>query len=184
MVNEIVQLLLRYGALEYGDFVLASGEKSSYYLDIKKVVTRPEALQGIAALISRMYDFEVVAGVAVGGIPLAVAVSLMSGKPFAIVRSQGKGHGKPGMVIGEVGGRRVLLVEDVTTSGSSVLQGIRALREAGGVVDTAVVVVDREAGAEESLAREGVRLEALAKASEMLGAGKETAIVNRHGSDT
>jgi len=97
--------------------------KSSYYLDIKKVVTRPEALQGIAAVISRMYDFEVVAGVAVGGVPLAVAVSLTSGKPFAIVRSQEKGHGKPGMVIGDVRGRRVLLVEDVTTSGGSAASG-------------------------------------------------------------
>jgi len=72
-----------------------------------------------------------------------------------------------------VEGRRVLLVEDVTTSGSSALQGIRALREAGGVVDTAVAVVDREAGAKEGLAREGVRLEALAKASEILRAGME-----------
>jgi len=55
MVNEIVQLLNRYGALEFGDFVLASGEKSTYYLDIKKVVTRPEALERIAALISRTH---------------------------------------------------------------------------------------------------------------------------------
>jgi orotate phosphoribosyltransferase len=173
MVNEIVQLLNRYGALEFGDFVLASGEKSTYYLDIKKVVTRPEALERIAALISRTHDFEVVAGVAVGGVPLAVAVSLASGKPFAIVRNQEKGHGKHGMIIGDVERKRVLLVEDVTTSGSSALMGIRALREAGGIVDCVVTVVDREAGAERNLEREGVRLEALAKASEILGAGKE-----------
>ncbi|MDI6898682.1 MAG: orotate phosphoribosyltransferase [Methanolinea sp.] len=173
MVNEIVQLLLRYGALEFGEFVLASGEKSSYYLDIKKVVTRPEALQLIAALIARRFEFDTVAGVAVGGVPLAVAVSLESKKPFAIVRSLEKGHGKSGRVIGDVSGRRVLLVEDVTTSGGSAIQGIRALREAGGIIDTAVVVVDREAGAVESLGREGVRLEALAKASEILNAGRE-----------
>ncbi len=173
MVNEIVQLLLSYKALEFGDFTLASGEKSSYYLDIKRVVTEPEALRRIAAVISRRYNFDVVAGVAVGGVPLAVAVSLTSKKPFAIVRSEEKGHGKSGRIIGNVEGRRVLLVEDVTTSGSSALQGIRALREAGGVVDTAVAVVDREAGAKEGLAREGVRLEALAKASEILRAGME-----------
>jgi len=173
MVNEIVQLLLEYGALEFGDFTLASGERSSFYIDIKKVVTRPEALQKIASLISRRFDFEVVAGVAVGGIPLAVAVSLAASKPCAIVRSQEKGHGKSGRVIGDVRGRRVLLVEDVTTSGGSALNGVSALREAGGVVDTAVCVVDRESGAAASLAREGVRLEALAKVSEILRAEGE-----------
>jgi len=77
------------------------------------------------------------------------------------------------MIIGDVERKRVLLVEDVTTSGSSALMGIRALREAGGIVDCVVTVVDREAGAERNLEREGVRLEALAKASEILGAGKE-----------
>jgi len=95
MVNEIVQLLLSYKALEFGDFTLASGEKSSYYLDIKRVVTEPEALRRIAAVISRRYNFDVVAGVAVGGVPLAVAVSLTSKKPFAIVRSEEKGTGSP-----------------------------------------------------------------------------------------
>ncbi|MCQ8893815.1 MAG: orotate phosphoribosyltransferase [Methanolinea sp.] len=169
MVTEIVQILRECGAVEYGDFVLASGERSTYYLDIKKVITHPHALQRIAALIAKRYDFDVVAGVAVGGVPLAVAVSLESRKPFAIIRSQEKEHGKAGKIIGDVERKRVLLVEDVTTSGGSVLRGTNALREAGAHVDTVVVVVDREAGAGENLARQGIKLEPLARASDILG---------------
>ncbi|MEM2124340.1 MAG: orotate phosphoribosyltransferase [Methanolinea sp.] len=173
MVHEVVELPKEHGALEFGDFVLSSGERSPYYLDVKKVVTNPVALQRIGAIIAGAHEFDVVAGVAVGGIPLAVAVALAKQRPFAIVRKEEKGHGKAGRIIGDVGGRRVLLVEDVTTSGGSALDGVRALRAAGGTVELAVTGVDREAGAAARLAKEGVRLEALARASEILRAVEE-----------
>lgn len=173
MVKEIVELLKKHGALEFGEFVLSSGEKSRYYLDVKKVVTDPAALRRIGEIIAGAYEFDVVAGVAVGGIPLAVAVSLEKQRPFVIVRKEEKGHGKAGRIIGDVEGRRVLLVEDVTTSGGSALEAVRALRAAGGIVDLAVTVVDREAGAAARLEKEGVRLDALARASEILTAAEE-----------
>jgi len=110
----------------------------------------------------------VVAGVAVGGIPLAVAASLASGKPYAIIRKEEKGHGQAGRVIGQVEGRRTLLVEDVTTSGGSVLFGIRTLREAGALVDTVVTVVDREQGAGAALAKERVTLVPMARARDLV----------------
>lgn len=170
MVTRIVRLLDEHGAVEYGDFLLASGARSTYYLDIKKVMTQPDALREIGAAIAARYAFEVVAGVAVGGVPLAVSVSLASGKPFAIVRSQEKGHGKSGRIIGHVQGRRVLLVEDVTTSGGSALSGVQALRDAGAYIDTVVTVVDREAGAASLLEKSGVTFDALVKASELVKA--------------
>lgn len=173
MVNRIAHLMEEYGALELGDFVLASGARSSYYLDIKKVVTQPAALKEIAGAIARDYAFEVVAGVAVGGVPLAVAVSLESMKPFAIVRSQEKHHGKAGRIIGDVRGKHVLLVEDVTTSGGSALFGICALRDAGATVNRVVTVVDRESGATALLHENGVALDALVRASDVIGRREE-----------
>jgi orotate phosphoribosyltransferase len=168
MVNNIAKALIRHGAVEYGHFVLASGATSSYYLDIKSAITDPGLLKMIGDEIAARYPAEMVAGVAVGGIPLAVAVALAGNKPYAIVRSAEKDHGKSGRVIGKVKGKNVLLVEDVTTSGGSVLYGLRALRDAGATVESVVTVVDREQGAGEVLAREGVTLYPLVKASEII----------------
>lgn len=168
MVEKIAELLIEHGAVLTGDFVLASGAKSSYYLDVKTAITSPVVLAAIGKEISRMERFEVVAGVAVGGVPLAVAVSLASGKPYAIIRDKEKSHGRGGRVIGTVAGKDVLLVEDVTTSGGSVLSGIDALRDEGATVGTVVTVVDRLAGAEKALAGANVRLKALVTGDELL----------------
>ena len=168
MVNRIARLLLESGAIEYGDFLLASGARSSYYIDIKAATTNPAILAEIGKAIVEGREFEVVAGVAVGGVPIAVAVSLASGRPYAIVRKEAKDHGKSGRIIGEVNGKDVLLVEDVTTSGGSAIYGIEALRAAGAHVDRVVTVVDREAGAREALAEKGVSLQALVRVSDLL----------------
>lgn len=168
MVNPIATLLLESGAIEFGDFLLASGARSSYYIDIKAATTNPVVLAAIGKAISGGWDFDMVAGVAVGAVPIAVAVSLASGRPYAIIRKEEKGHGKSGTIIGDVNSRDVLLVEDVTTSGGSALYGIEALRAAGAHVDQVVTVVDREVGAGETLAKKGASLSALVRVSELL----------------
>jgi orotate phosphoribosyltransferase len=168
MVTDIAGLLRAAGAVEYGSFVLASGEKSSWYLDIKTAVTDPVILGTIAREIAHISDFDVVAGVAVGGVPVAVATSLASGKPYAIIRSTDKSHGKSEKVIGRVEGRSVLLVEDVTTSGGSALMGVEILRSHDATIDTVVTVVDRQAGAARMLEVAGVRLVALATAEQIV----------------
>ncbi|MDD1705630.1 MAG: orotate phosphoribosyltransferase, partial [Methanoregulaceae archaeon] len=129
----------------------------------------PFVLKAVGEEIAGMVTFDVVAGVAVGGVPIAVATSLASKKPYAIIRAGEKSHGKAGRIIGKVTGMRVLLVEDVTTSGGSVIRGIQALRAEGALVDTVVTVVDREAGAPDALLKLGVRLAALSRASEIVG---------------
>ncbi|ABN56934.1 MULTISPECIES: orotate phosphoribosyltransferase [Methanoculleus] len=168
MVNPIATLLLECGAIEFGEFVLASGARSSYYIDIKAATTNPAVLTEIGKTIAEGREFEMVAGVAVGAVPIAVAVSLASGRPYAVVRKEGKDHGKAGTIIGDVLGKNVLLVEDVTTSGGSALYGLEALRAAGAHVDQVVTVVDREAGAREALAEKGASLLALVRVSELL----------------
>jgi orotate phosphoribosyltransferase len=169
MVKLLASLLAVHGAVRRGDFLLASGIRSSVYVDIKSALTDPGVLSAVALEIAGRCSFETVAGVAVGGIPVAVAVSLAAGKPYAVVRSEEKGHGTGGKIIGEVAGLSTLLVEDVTTSGGSVLSAVRILREAGAKVDTVVTIVDREEGAAGSLAAEGVNLIPLVTLKELLG---------------
>ncbi|MFA5348159.1 MAG: orotate phosphoribosyltransferase [Methanoregula sp.] len=168
MVNILADLLIRHKAIEFGKFTLASGKTSPYYIDVKSAATNPDLLSAIASSIAQTYTFEAVAGVAVGGIPLAVATALMTKKPYAIIRAQEKSHGKKDVIIGDVKDRDVLLVEDVTTSGGSALYGICALRAAGARADRVVTVVDREQGAGEMLRQQGVRLLPLVKVSEIL----------------
>ena len=99
----------------------------------------------IAKEVAAKYDFDVVAGVAVGGVPLATAVSLAAKKPCAIIRAQAKDHGKSQMVIGTVKDKRVLLIEDVTTSGGSSKYGVDELKKEGAIVESVVTVVGRSA---------------------------------------
>ena len=169
MVKLLASLLAVHGAVRRGDFLLASGIRSSVYVDIKSALTDPGVLSALSLEIVGRCSFEVVAGVAVGGIPIAVAVSLAAGKPYAIVRREEKGHGTGGRIIGEVAGLSTLLVEDVTTTGGSVLSAVRLLREAGAKVDTVITIVDREEGAAGSLAAEGVNLIHLVTLKELLG---------------
>lgn len=173
MVGRIGEMLLASGAVQFGDFTLASGEKSAYYVDIKSAVTDPGLLHAIGEEICRRFSFDVVAGVAVGGIPIAVAASLACMKPYAIVRKEEKTHGKSGLVIGSVRDRSVLLVEDVTTSGGSALFGIEALEYVGARVETVVAVVDREQGAAEHLRKHGIGLASLVSAKELLEARED-----------
>jgi orotate phosphoribosyltransferase len=168
MVNKIADMLIKYKAIEFGDFTLASGAKSPYYIDVKSAATNPEFLASLASEIAKTHDFDMVAGVAIGGVPLAVATGLFSKKPYAIIRASEKGHGKKNVVIGDVKGKLVLLVEDVTTSGGSALYGVEALRGAGARCDRVVTVVDREEGAEKNLSTHGINLLPLVRIGELL----------------
>jgi len=168
----LISALKNCGAVKFGDFTLASGKKSKYYVDIKKASTDPATLTVIAeqaaALIGNE-DVDMVGGVALGGVPLATAVSLTSGIPLLIVRKEEKGYGTGGRFIGDLSkGSRVILIEDVTTSGGSVKDAIAAIREAGGFVDAVITVVDREEGAQQSLAALGVKLIPLVGASDLI----------------
>jgi orotate phosphoribosyltransferase len=168
VVKTIAEKLVQYKAIEFGEFTLTSGAKSPYYVDVKSAVTNPDLLLAIAQEIAGAHTFDVVAGVAVGGVPLAVAVSLVAKKPFAIIRAAEKDHGRKSRIIGDVAGKDVLLVEDVTTTGGSARYGIEALRAAGARAGRVVTVVDREQGAAPLLARQGIQFFSLVRAGEIL----------------
>ena len=169
---DLEQALKDCGALRFGEFTLASGEKSDYYVDIKKASTQPEVLGAIAdEMASRIQGQKPdrIAGVVLGSIPLATALSLRTGIPLLMVRKEKKGHGTSSTIEGDLEeGMRVLVVEDVITSAGSVIGAVRQLRESGAVVDTVMAVIDREAGGREALQAESLRLEALLAACSLL----------------
>ena len=159
------------GAIQRGTFTLASGKISSYYVDIKKAVTRPHLLRAIAeAMKPYANKADRIAGVELGAVPIAAALSLSSDKPFVMVRKATKEHGTRHDFEGELNrGDRVLFVEDVVTTGGTLRGAIDRLREHGAVVEDCVCVVDREEGGAILLAEIGVRLHALLRASELVG---------------
>lgn len=166
--------LLACGAVKFGDFTLASGAKSSYYVDIKKASGRPDILRRIGVEIAaRSKGYDAVAGMELGAVPIAVSASLASGLPYLIVRKKPKEHGTGSRIEGDLpAGARVLVVEDVTTTGGSSIEAVKVLREAGYEVDRCVTVVDRESGAGARFAEARVVLDPLVRVSELLPPGK------------
>jgi orotate phosphoribosyltransferase len=160
------------GALQFGTFTLASGRTSSYYVDIKRAVTRPDLLRMIAeAMAPFARDADRIAGVELGAVPIAAAVSLAVGKPYLMVRKASKEHGTKHEFEGELNrGDRVLFVEDVVTSGGTLRGAIERMRGHGAVIDDCVCVVDREEGGKMLLAEISVRLHALLSAKDLLEA--------------
>ncbi len=170
---ELAAALREHAYLE-GDFVLRSGRRSRYYLDKYRFETRPELLAVLGERIGAAqaeHEPEAVrlAAPELGAVALAAAASMSSGRPFLIVRKEAKGYGTGNRLEGAYdAGDLVCLIEDVVTSGGAAVEAVEALREAGLVCSTAVCVVDREEGGVEALARHGVRLWPLFRASELV----------------
>jgi len=165
----LLKQLKECGAIQFGVFKLASGKESQYYVDIKKASTNPEILKEIAENMERYVDAERIAGMALGAVPIAVALSLKTRIPFVIIRKEEKMYGTAKQIEGEIKqGEKVIVVEDVATTGGSVKKAVDVLRSAGANCERALVVVDRKEGAEELLAEHGVKLISLIKMTDLM----------------
>ena len=161
-------MLMDLEVVQKGEFVLTSGRKSDYFVDIKRASTNPRVLKEIAKEMALHVGTRKIAGMALGAVPIAVAVSLETGMPYVMVRKEAKDHGTKGLVEGEVEqGEEVVIVEDVATTGGSTLKVAEALEQKGAVVTKAVVVVDREEGAVELLSNNGIELISIFKAKDL-----------------
>lgn len=173
-MKNLADALKDCGAIKFGDFTLASGKKSRYYVDIKKASTNPDILKLIACRVSEIMKHhsikaDYIGGVALGGVPIAVSVSLETGLPLLMIRKEAKDYGTKGQIVGDIlPGREVVLVEDVTTTGGSVIKAIHVLRNEGLVIHRVITVVDREEGASGSLASDDVELIPLVRISQLL----------------
>ncbi len=172
-----LRALLRERALTFGDFTLASGRRSRYYLDARLVTLNPEGAWLVARSIIDLLETEGIRAEAIGGLtlgadPIAAAVAAVShwrGAPLPafIVRKQTKDHGTRRQVEGGLArGAQVVIVDDVVTTASSTLVAIEAVESLGCTVTAAVCLVDREEGGEEALA--GYRFLPLFRISELL----------------
>jgi orotate phosphoribosyltransferase len=160
-------------ALLHGDFVLRSGKRSSVYLDKYRFETDPALLGPIGAALGELVAASSptparLAGPELGAVPLAAAAALASGIPFLIVRKATKDYGTQGRIEGvHEAGERVLVIEDVVTTGGALIAAIEALRASALVVEHALCVLDREEGGNEALAALGVTLEPLFRRADL-----------------
>ncbi len=168
-LSELGQELVRVAYLR-GNFVLRSGQTSSYYFDKYLFETRPQLLRRVAASLAALLppSTDRLAGPELGGVALATAVSLETDIPFVIVKKKLKGYATGKQIEGELRpGERVVLIEDVVTTGSQAIESGAVLRQAGAVVTDVLAVIDREEGAAENLAAAGYLLRPLFRRSEL-----------------
>lgn len=174
--------IIREKSFRFGEEItLASGKRSNFYFNMKPTMMDPEGARLIAQLmlariVERSADY--VGGVAVGSVPLVACVAMASAAtqrpiPGLFVRTKTKDHGTRVLIEGlsddcSLDGRTVVMVEDATTTGGSVIKAIEAIRAAGGLVDTVLSIVDRHEGAAENLAAAGLELDAIFTAQDFL----------------
>ena len=172
---EIAKILHKIDALKFGVFKLTSGKASPYYIDLRVVPSFPDAFRQICDFYAEqitnqvgLKNFDRVAGVPLAGIPFASQIAYNLGKPFLYVRKGVRLHGRKRRVEGIlISGDRVLLVDDLVTTGLTLNRAARAVRAEGGIVKEAVALLDREEGGREKLEKNGTNLHALLKMSEV-----------------
>lgn len=175
MKIETAKLLNKIGALQFGLFKLSSGKVSPYYIDLRIVPSFPDAFRDICSSCAKAIttqvgpkSFDRIAGVPIAGLPFASQIAYNLKKPFLYARQDLKQHGRERRVEGIlVSGDRVLLVDDLVTTGLTIKKAAEAVRAEGGVVTEAVAFLDREEGGKEMLAKNGIKLHTLLHISEI-----------------
>jgi len=190
MSKDLGRELQECGAIKFEDFTLVSGVKSKYYIDIKKAITKPRILgiirrHIIDIIVENNIKADYVACVELGAVPIGVAVSLATGLPLIIIRKVQKDYGIKNRIIGDIEKEKIVLfVEDVTTTGGTIISAVQVLRNEGMIVQKVISVVernveksvernvernvDRDEGAEEALNKEGLTLISLVRTDILL----------------
>ena len=153
-----------------GDFVLSSGVKSRYYFDKYLFETKPGILRRLASFLAELVPPQTdrLAGPELGAVALATAVSLETGLPFVIVKKAPKGYATSRLVEGELyPGEKVVVVEDILTTGTQAIRAAQQLVQAGAHVLAILGVIDREQGGPENIAAAGFQAKALFRRSEL-----------------
>jgi orotate phosphoribosyltransferase len=171
-VESVALTLFDIGAVKLGRFRLHSGQTSPIYIDLRLLVSFPDAMRQISVAYRELLNeltFDRLAAYPYAALPIGVAISLEMDRPLIYPRKTAKSYGTGRQVEGrwEVG-ERVVIIEDLITSGESILQAVASLKAVGLQVSDAVVLIDREQGGREMLAAQGYRLHAVMTLSEML----------------
>ncbi len=168
----LISNLHSLGAIQFGNFTLASGIQSPFYIDLRLLVSRPALLAQAAAAYAVILSglaYDRIAGVPYAGLPIGTALALASGAPLIYPRKEVKQHGTGKVIEGQwQPGERVVVIEDLITSAGSIIQSAERLREAGLIVEDAIVLIDREQGGMANLAAAGIRGHAVYRLTDVL----------------
>jgi orotate phosphoribosyltransferase len=172
---EIAKILRNIDALKFGVFKLTSGKASPYYIDLRVVPSFPDAFREICDFYAEaittqigLKNFDRIAGVPLAGLPFASQIAYNLKKPFLYVRKGTRRHGRQRRVEGIlVSGDRVLLVDDLVTTGLSLKKAAEAIRAEGGIVKEAIAFLDREEGGKEKLEKNGIKLHTMLNITEV-----------------
>ena len=164
-VKEFAIFLYKNNIIRFGNFTLASGKNSSYYVDLRLIPSYPHQfrkmiknLQNLIVEKTGLNDFDCLASVPTGGLVVTSALAIEIVKPLIYVRSKPKEHGTTKSIEGKISaGMKVVMVDDVMTTGISVLNGINQLKEAGLLVSDLYVIINRLEGADKALSNIGVQ---------------------------
>ena len=176
LMKQVGILLIKNNAIKFGDYILASGKKSPYYIDLRQTISSPITMDWIANALTRIIINEIgrdkidkILGVPTAGIPFATVVSQKLGLPLIYYRQARKEHGVRKKVEGILERNdRVLIVDDLITTGESVIEGSEVVRDQGGVVNELVVLLDREQGGQENLRASRIEPHVLFKISDAM----------------
>jgi len=175
LASGLYKMLLKTGCMKFGVFKLEKGRLSPYYIDLKLVASFPDGMNKIISIYETvaknnvgMDNFDRIAGIPIVGMSFASILSYKLSKPFLYIREAAKIHGREKRIEGMLSpGDRVLLVDDVVTSGKSIVEAASIVRGEGGTISDALVLIDRQEGGEAKLSKAGVKLHSFAKISEI-----------------
>ena len=176
--KDLITGLADLGALQFGDFTLASGKRSPMYVDLRLLVSQPNLMQTAACAYAAKLDLlecDRIAGIPYAALPIGMAVSLASGVPLIYNRKESKSHGLGKDIEGLwQPGERVVIIEDVITTGGSIVSSVELFRAAGLVVEDAIVLLDRQQGGVENLREAGIRVHSVLELGDVLQLLAET----------
>ena len=168
-VKEFSTFLFENKIIQFGNFTLASGKKSPYYIDLRLVPSYPHQFRKMVKHLQNkiiekigLENFDSIVSVPTGGLVIASALAIETVKPLIYVRSKPKDYGTSKSVEGKIhDGMKVIMIDDVATTGGSVVKAIKSLKEAKIKVEDAFVIVNRMEGADEALLEHGVKLHSM-----------------------
>ena len=168
-VKEFATFLHQKGIIKFGEFTLASGKKSSYYVDLRLVSSYPHEFRKMVKYLENkiiqnigLDNFDSFVSVPTGGLVIASALAIETVKPLIYVRSKPKDYGTAKSVEGKINdGMKVVMIDDVATTGGSVVNAIKSLKKVNISINDAYVIVNRMEGADKSLSELGVKMHSI-----------------------